>query len=307
MPRGATPLAALRPFESPYAGFGNNPIYFVDPSGLTPTNGDEGGDGGKKLTKAERRKEILKHNALVEEQIDKDQAEYKKKMAAESERMKQAKNQIIELELTLLKLSPYVLKESFTKYWNKNTPNTDKAEEVEKVLACERGEYQDAKDEYYRLQDELAEKIKSYIKWVDEYETDGYSNTEVGSRFGGNTNPLVNPFNSDGSWKKGYSSNSPIVRAYTFLGVTYFELKPKSKPKPITLDAGDVIYEISSGIHYRVTKDIYLEYIDTNGSNKEMGYDKLNKLSKGYIYKYPYCNPNNCNSTPDKPDTLKLK
>ncbi|MCH2228648.1 MAG: hypothetical protein MK033_12830, partial [Candidatus Caenarcaniphilales bacterium] len=134
---------------------------------MTPTNGDEGGDGGKKLTKAERRKEILKHNALVEEQIDKDQAEYKKKMAAESERMKQAKNQIIELELTLLKLSPYVLKESFTKYWNKNTPNTDKAEEVEKVLACERGEYQDAKDEYYRLQDELAEKIKSYIKWVD--------------------------------------------------------------------------------------------------------------------------------------------
>ena len=33
------PLAALRPFESPYAGFGNNPIYYVDPSGLTPTTG----------------------------------------------------------------------------------------------------------------------------------------------------------------------------------------------------------------------------------------------------------------------------
>lgn len=36
------PLHHWRPFESPYAGFGNNPIYFVDPSGLTPTNdGDE--------------------------------------------------------------------------------------------------------------------------------------------------------------------------------------------------------------------------------------------------------------------------
>ena len=36
------PLGALRPFESVYAGFGNNPIYYVDPSGLTPTN--NGGD-----------------------------------------------------------------------------------------------------------------------------------------------------------------------------------------------------------------------------------------------------------------------
>lgn len=35
------PLHHWRPFESTYAGFGNNPIYFVDPSGLTPTNGGD--------------------------------------------------------------------------------------------------------------------------------------------------------------------------------------------------------------------------------------------------------------------------
>jgi RHS repeat-associated protein len=34
------PLGFIRPNESPYAGFGNNPIYYSDPSGLTPVNGD---------------------------------------------------------------------------------------------------------------------------------------------------------------------------------------------------------------------------------------------------------------------------
>jgi RHS repeat-associated protein len=32
----------VKPWESPYAGFANNPIYFVDPSGLDPGKGDEG-------------------------------------------------------------------------------------------------------------------------------------------------------------------------------------------------------------------------------------------------------------------------
>jgi RHS repeat-associated protein len=34
------PLGFLRISESPYVGFGNNPIYYSDPSGLTPGNGD---------------------------------------------------------------------------------------------------------------------------------------------------------------------------------------------------------------------------------------------------------------------------
>ena len=34
------PYSSLFPFESPYAGFANNPIYWKDPSGLAPTNGE---------------------------------------------------------------------------------------------------------------------------------------------------------------------------------------------------------------------------------------------------------------------------
>ena len=35
------PASAMFPFESPYAGFGNNPIFFNDPSGLAPESGDK--------------------------------------------------------------------------------------------------------------------------------------------------------------------------------------------------------------------------------------------------------------------------
>jgi RHS repeat-associated protein len=45
----------VKPWESPYAGFSNNPIYFADPSGLDPedsngggnSSGEGGGDGGE--------------------------------------------------------------------------------------------------------------------------------------------------------------------------------------------------------------------------------------------------------------------
>jgi hypothetical protein len=36
----------VKPWESPYAGYANNPVVFVDPSGLDPGEGKEGGDGG---------------------------------------------------------------------------------------------------------------------------------------------------------------------------------------------------------------------------------------------------------------------
>jgi len=36
------PLMSMFPNMSPYVGFANNPIFFTDPYGLAPTNGDEG-------------------------------------------------------------------------------------------------------------------------------------------------------------------------------------------------------------------------------------------------------------------------
>lgn len=48
----------VKPWESPYAGFANNPIYYKDPSGLDPKkNGDK---GGKKERRADKHKKHSK-------------------------------------------------------------------------------------------------------------------------------------------------------------------------------------------------------------------------------------------------------
>jgi len=40
------PLMHMFPSMSPYVAFANNPIFFIDPYGLAPENGDGGGNGG---------------------------------------------------------------------------------------------------------------------------------------------------------------------------------------------------------------------------------------------------------------------